>query len=93
MTSGALRLIGIWLAVIVLLGVSLGTSYIPLGPFNSVISVTIAFVQALLVWTFFMRLRWSGLLVRLIAAAGLIWSLLLLGLSLTDYLTRHTVGS
>ena len=93
MTSSALRLIGVWLAVIVLLGVSLGTSYIPMGRFNSIVCVTIAFVQALLVWTFFMRLRWSGLLVRLIAAVGLIWFLLLLGLSLTDYLTRHTVGS
>ncbi|HEX5209006.1 MAG TPA: cytochrome C oxidase subunit IV family protein [Steroidobacteraceae bacterium] len=93
MTSGALRLIGVWLAVIVLLGVSVGTSYIPMGQFNSVVSVTIAFIQAFLVWTFFMRLRWSGVLVRLIAAVGLIWFLLLLGLSLTDYLTRHTVGS
>jgi cytochrome c oxidase subunit IV len=93
MTSGALRLIGVWLAVIVLLGVSVGTSYIRMGQFNSVVSVTIAFIQALLVWTFFMRLRWSGVLVRLIAAVGLIWFLLLLGLSLTDYLTRHTVGS
>lgn len=93
MTSGALRLMGVWLAVIVLLGVSLGTSYIPMGGYNSVVAVTIAFVQAALVWTFFMRLRWSGLLVRLIAVVGLIWFLLLLGLSLTDYLTRHTVGS
>lgn len=93
MTSGALRLIGVWLAVIVLLGVSVGTSYIPLGQFNSVVSVAIAFIQALLVWTFFMRLRGSGLLIRLIAVVGLVWFLLLLGLSLTDYLTRHTVGS
>lgn len=93
MTTGALRLIGVWLVVVVLLGVSLGTSYIPLGRCNSIICVTIAFVQALLVWTFFMRLRWSGALVRLIAGVGLIWFLLLLGLSLTDYLTRHSVGS
>lgn len=93
MTSGALRLISVWLAVIVLLGVSVGTSYIRMGQFNSVVPLAIAFIQALLVWTFFMRLRWSGVLVRLIAAVGLIWFLLLLGLSLTDYLTRHTVGS
>jgi cytochrome c oxidase subunit 4 len=77
----------------VLLGVSLGTAYVPMGGYNSVVAVTIAFVQATLLWTFFMRLRWSGLLVRLIAVVGLIWFLLLLGLSLTDYLTRHTVGS
>lgn len=93
MTFGALRLIGVWLAVIALLGLSLGTSCIPMGPLNSIVSVTIAFIQALLVWTFFMRLRWSGPLVRLIAVVGLIWFLLLLGLSLTDYLTRHFVGA
>ena len=92
MTS-TLRLIGIWLAVIALLGISLGTSYIPMGRFNSIVCISIAFIQALLVWSFFMRLRWSGVLVRLIAAIGLIWFLILLGLSLTDYLTRHTVAS
>jgi cytochrome c oxidase subunit 4 len=92
MTS-TLRLVGIWLAVIALLGASLGTAYIPMGRFNSIVCVTIAFMQAFLVWTFFMRLRWSGVLVRLIAAAGVLWLLLLLGLSLTDYLTRNTVLS
>jgi cytochrome c oxidase subunit 4 len=92
MTS-ALRLIGIWLAVVVLLGVSVGTAYIPMGRFNSIVCITIAFIQALLVWSFFMRLRWSGVLVRLIAAIGLIWFLILLGLSLTDYLTRHPIAS
>ncbi|HEY6517327.1 MAG TPA: cytochrome C oxidase subunit IV family protein [Steroidobacteraceae bacterium] len=92
MTS-TLRLVGIWLAVIALLGASLGSAYIPMGRFNSIVCVTIAFIQALLVWTFFMRLRWSGVLVRLIAAVGVLWLLLLLGLSLTDYLTRNTVLS
>lgn len=93
MTSGVLRLIGIWLAVVALLGVSLGTSYIPMGLGNSIVCVAIAFIQAFLVWTFFMRLRGSGILVRLIAVVGLLWILLLLGLSLTDYLTRNSVFS
>jgi cytochrome c oxidase subunit 4 len=93
MTSSALRLIGVWLAVIALLGLSLGTSYIPMGRFNSILCVGIAFIQAMLVWTFFMRLRWSGVLIRLIAVIGLLWILLLLGLSLTDYLTRHPIAS
>jgi cytochrome c oxidase subunit 4 len=87
------RLVGVWLAVIALLGLSLGTAYIPLGRVNSIVCVAIAFIQAVLVWTFFMRLRWSGLLVRLIAVVGLLWILLLLGISLTDYLTRNTVLS
>jgi cytochrome c oxidase subunit 4 len=92
MTS-TVRLIGIWLAVIALLGVAVGTAYVPMGRYNSIVCVAIAFLQALLVWSFFMRLRWSGPLVRLIAAAGLIWFLLLLGLSLTDYLTRNLIAS
>lgn len=92
MTS-TLRLVGVWLAVIALLGLSLATAYIPLGRCNSIVCVGIGFIQALLVWTFFMRLRWSGLLVRVIAAAGVLWILLLLGLSLTDYLTRHPIAS
>lgn len=92
MTS-TLQLVGVWVVVIALLGLSLGTSYIPMGRFDSIVCVTIGFIQALLVWTFFMRLRWSGLLVRLIAAIGVLWILLLLGLSLTDYLTRHPIAS
>jgi len=91
--TSTLRLIGVWLAVMALLGLSLGTAYLPMGRYNSIVCVTLAFIQALLVWTFFMRLRWSGLLVRLIAMVGLLWLLLLLGLSLTDYLTRHTIAS
>lgn len=93
MTSGALRLIGVWLAVIALLGLSFGSAYIPMGRANSIVCVAISFIQALLVWTFFMRLRWSGVLIRLIAIIGLLWILLLIGLSLTDYLTRNTVLS
>lgn len=92
MTS-VMRLVGVWLAVIALLGLSLGTAYIPMARFNSIVCVAIGFAQAVLVWTFFMRLRWSGLLIRLIAVIGLLWILLLLGLSLTDYLTRHPIAS
>jgi cytochrome c oxidase subunit IV len=47
-----------------------------------------ACVKAALVAVFFMRLRWSHPLIRLVAAAGVIWLLILIGLSLTDVLTR-----
>jgi cytochrome c oxidase subunit IV len=78
----------VWVALLVLLALTLASSYIPLHGFNAAVNLAIACVKAALVAVFFMRLRWSHPLIRLVAAAGVIWLLILIGLSLTDVLTR-----
>jgi cytochrome c oxidase subunit IV len=80
--------IWVWLALLALLALTLGSSYVPLHGLNATLNLVIACAKAALVAVFFMRLRVSDPIVRLTALAGLLWSLILIGLSLTDFLTR-----
>jgi caa(3)-type oxidase, subunit IV len=90
MTPASLRTyIGTWIALMVLLALTLGSSFVPLHGFNTTVNVAIALVKATLVAVVFMRLRTSSALVRLAALAGVMWLLILIGLSFTDLLIRY----
>lgn len=78
----------IWAALLVLLGLTFGLAYVPLGAFNVVAALGIAAVKAGLVALLFMGLNQSGDLIRLCAAAGLFWLVILFTLTLSDFLTR-----
>ena len=62
-----------------------------LGPLNVVVAIVIACVKATLVVLFFMHAAYAPRRTRLVILAGIFWMLLLLGLTLADYLTRITV--
>lgn len=78
----------VWVALIVLLVVTLGSAYVSLGRLNPVINLAISVAKALLVVFFFMHLRSSHSVLRIVAAAGFFWLAILIGLSLTDFLAR-----
>jgi cytochrome c oxidase subunit 4 len=78
----------VFAALLALLLASVGAAYIPMEPFNLASNVGIAVAKALLVLMFFMRLRTDSPLLRIVASIGFAWMLLLIGLSLTDVLTR-----
>lgn len=78
----------VYVALLLLLGATIGAAYIDLGVWNSVVAVTIAVVKAVLVILFFMHVKYSGDLIRLYVLAGFFWLALLVGLTLADYLTR-----
>ncbi|HUA65381.1 MAG TPA: cytochrome C oxidase subunit IV family protein, partial [Alphaproteobacteria bacterium] len=78
---------GIWLALMVLLLVIFGLSRFNLGAAGTAIILALAFVQMLLVMSFFMRLRRSTKVIRLVAAAGFAWLLIMFILVFSDYLT------
>lgn len=65
-----------------------GVAFIDLGPLNTVAALTIAVVKMLLVALFFMHLRESPRLTKVVVIAGLFWLLLLISLTLADNLTR-----
>lgn len=52
------------------------------------VNLGIAALKAFLIMWFFMHVREGSGLLRLFAFGGLFWLLILLGLSLGDYLTR-----
>ncbi|HUO17004.1 MAG TPA: cytochrome C oxidase subunit IV family protein [Verrucomicrobiae bacterium] len=77
-----------WLA---LLGLTLLTSLIgllDLGLFNLVTAIVIAGIKASLIAFFFMHAFYESKLVRVVLAGGVLWFLILISLTLGDYLTR-----
>ncbi len=78
----------VYLGLLILLALSTGLSYVHLGPWAPFLSQGIAVLKTALVAVFFMHLRHSGRLVRLLASGTLLWLLLLFGLTLSDYYTR-----
>jgi len=78
----------IWAAMLALLTLTLVLAYQPLGVLSIFVALGIATAKASLVLLLFMELRTSSNLVRLAAAAGAIWLLVLFLLTISDYLTR-----
>jgi cytochrome c oxidase subunit 4 len=82
----------VWLALLILLCLTVGSAYVPLGAFNNVINLSIAALKAVLVFIFFMHLARSSALLRLAAIAGLFWLSFMFSLTFSDYLTRPWNG-
>ena len=78
----------IFLALMVLTVVTVAAAYQDLGVLNDVVALAIAMAKALLVVLFFMHVKYSTRLTALTAVAGLVWLVILIALTLNDYLTR-----
>jgi cytochrome c oxidase subunit 4 len=77
-----------WIALLVLLALTAGSSYVPMHAFNLAANLAIALVKALLVVFVFMHVRRGTPMTRVVAAAGVFWLALLTTLSLTDFVAR-----
>jgi cytochrome c oxidase subunit 4 len=81
--------LAVWLALLVLTGVTTGIAFIDLGPLNTIVALVIATCKALLVVLIFMHVKYaSDKLVKVVVISAVFFLLLLLGLSLADYSTR-----
>jgi cytochrome c oxidase subunit 4 len=58
------------------------------GAYNTVVALGIAIAKATLVILFFMHVRWAGKLVQLFVASGFIWLVILIAITLADYVSR-----
>jgi cytochrome c oxidase subunit 4 len=83
-----LHLVISWVALCLLLALTVTLAYEPLGNFNTPIALTIATTKGLIVALIFMELRTSRPLTRFAAAAGLGWFVILLWLTWTDFSSR-----
>lgn len=88
MKPGA-RALAVWAALLLLLAATAGSAFLPLGPWNAVVNLTIAVAKAGLVAVFFMHLRDARGLVRLAGAVAVFLLVILFGLGATDYLNRR----
>lgn len=83
----------VWVALLVLLALTFGAAHLPLGGFNVVVGLAIAGIKVALVALIFMGLGRSAALMRLAAAAGLLWLAILFMLTLADVLATRELTS
>ena len=85
--------VGVLLALLCLTGLTTWVAYFNFGSFSVVAALAIATTKMLLVALFFMHLRHSNQLTKLVVAGGLMWLGILLVLTLTDFTTRGWLGT
>ena len=79
----------VWAALLAGTFLTYKAAFIELGQFNAAVALIIATTKALLVALFFMHLRHAQeKLLKLVVASTLFFLLILLALSMTDYVTR-----
>ncbi len=75
-------------ALMVFTALTVWVAYHDLGNFNIVAAMTIAVAKATLVVLYFMHVRYASRLIWVVVSAGLVWLVILLSLTMSDYLTR-----
>ena len=80
------------LALLVLTAATTLVAFVDLGGFSVVVALAIAVCKMLLVALFFMHVRHSTKLTKLVVLGGLLWLVILLMLTLSDFTTRGWVG-
>lgn len=78
----------IFLALLVLTTLTVAASFAELGIFNPIVALAIAVVKAVLVVLFFMHVKYSTKLTKLTVGAGIFTFLILISLTLSDYVSR-----
>ncbi len=83
----------VFLALLALTVITTAVAYVDLGHFSVVVALAIAVLKMLLVALFFMHLRHSTTLTRIVVLGGLLWLAILIGLSMSDFGSRHWLTS
>jgi cytochrome c oxidase subunit IV len=83
----------VFVALLLLAGLTTGVAYINLGPFNTVVALAIAAMKMCLVGLFFMHLWYSRGLTRIVVLAGFFWLALMLSFTLADVFSRPWIRS
>jgi cytochrome c oxidase subunit IV len=78
-----------YLALLILLGATFVSAHLNFGLMNLPLSIIIAFLKAFLILLYFMQIRHSSGLRRILAGAGIFWLGVLILLTLTDFVSRN----
>ena len=78
----------VFAALLVFTYVTVAVAKVDLGRFNTIVALTIAVTKAVLVVLFFMHVRYSTRLTKLVVVGGFVWLALLIGLTMADVVTR-----
>jgi cytochrome c oxidase subunit IV len=80
--------ITIFLALMVLTAVTVGAAFVDLGQLNAPVAMAIAIFKATLVVLYFMHVKYSSKLTKLVVATGLFFLVILLGETMMDYASK-----
>ena len=80
--------LGVFLALCVLTVVTVAVTGYDFGPFNLIVALGVAITKATLVVLYFMHARYSPKLTGVVVAASLAFFVILVFLTLTDYVSR-----
>ncbi len=78
----------VFVTLLIFTGVTVGAAYIDLGIFNPIVALAIACFKAVIVILFFMHVKYQSRLVKMTVAAGFFTFLILITMTLTDYMSR-----
>ena len=84
--------LAVFFTLIVLTVVTAWVATIDLGHFNFPVAITIALFKASLVVLYFMHVKYSDKLTKMIVWAAIFWLVLLLFITMTDLWTRGWMG-
>lgn len=82
----------VFAALLVLTAVTVGVAFLDLGRANAIVALVIACLKASLVALYFMHVRYSGRLTWLFVSSGLFFLIVLIGLTMSDALSRGWLG-
>lgn len=83
----------IWIILLCFTALTTGVAFIDLGPFNTVVALAIAVCKAALVVMFFMHVRHSEGLIRVIVVLAVFWLAILIVVSYSDFSTRKLIST
>src|SRR5580704_9801632 len=84
--------LGVFFALVVGTIVTWQVALLDLGRLNAVVALTIAVCKATLVVLFFMHVKYSTKLTKLVVVCGVFWLAILLTVTESDLLTRAWMG-
>ena len=82
------RLLSVWIALLVLLALTIGASFLPIGDWRQAINLAIAAAKAALILWVFMAFRTETPLVRLVMLCAAVLLFVLATLLAADYFLR-----
>jgi cytochrome c oxidase subunit IV len=82
---------GVFAALMVLTAATVIAARIDMGPLNTPIAMVIAVTKAILVVLFFMHVRYSSKLTKLMVGAGFLWLGIMIVLTMMDFTSRGWV--
>jgi cytochrome c oxidase subunit 4 len=82
----------VFLALIVATIVTTAVAFVDLGAFSVVVALAIAVCKMLLVALFFMHVRHSTALTKLVLAGALLWLAILILITMADFHSRGWLG-